>query len=153
MHRSLFEKVKILHREISENNIIITDPEMADGFTGMLIDLDPAIEDGKRTGGRQMTGTMEFMATDVLRGVEHTYRHGLYSFVYVLLWMYARCAWERKFQCKHKRPAQEEYFGEVVWEQCCRCRRREAMEYTHWCGLKVFWMSLCRHFLLHQAPV
>lgn len=98
-HRSLFEKARILHRDISENNIIITDPESANGFTGMLIDLDLAIEDNKRTGGRQMTGTMEFMAIDVLCGCEHTYRHDLESFFYVLLWMCARCAWDRGFLC------------------------------------------------------
>ncbi len=99
-HRSLLGKAKILHRDISENNIIVTDPEMADGFTGMLIDLDLAIVDGERTGGRHMTGTMEFMAIDVLRGVEHTYRHDLESFFYLLLWMCARRAWERGFQCR-----------------------------------------------------
>ena len=44
----------VVHRDISENNIII-DPE-----TGMLIDLDLAIVDGERTGGRHMTSTMEF---------------------------------------------------------------------------------------------
>lgn len=105
-HRSLLSNAKILHRDISENNIIVTDPEMAGGFTGMLIDLDLAIVDGERTGGRHMTGTMEFMAIDVLRGVEHTYRHDLESFFYVLLWMCARRAWEREFHCKRKdRPA------------------------------------------------
>jgi hypothetical protein len=101
-HRSLLGKAKILHRDISENNIIITDPEIADGFSGMLIDLDLAIVDGERTGGRHMTGTMEFMAIDVLRGVEHTYRHDLESFFYVLLWICARQAWEMEFQCKRK---------------------------------------------------
>jgi len=40
VHRSLFTDGKILHRDISENNIIITDPGKADGFKGMLIDLD-----------------------------------------------------------------------------------------------------------------
>jgi serine/threonine protein kinase len=75
-------KAKILHRDISENNIIITNPETAGGFTGMLIDLDLAIVSSERTGGRHMTGTMEFMAIDVLRGVEHTYRHDLESFFY-----------------------------------------------------------------------
>lgn len=40
-----------------------------------------------------MTGTMEFMAINILRrGVEHTYRHDLDSFFYVLLRMYARRA-------------------------------------------------------------
>ena len=105
-HRSLLNKAKILHRDISENNIIITDPKLAGGFTGMLIDLDLAIVDGERTGGRHMTGTMEFMAIDVLRGVEHTYRHDLESFFYVLLWICARRAWEREFHCRRKdRPA------------------------------------------------
>lgn len=51
MHRSLFAKVKFLNRDISENNIIITDPERADGFTGILIDLDLAIEHIKRRVG------------------------------------------------------------------------------------------------------
>lgn len=66
------------------------------------IDLDLAIVDGERTGGRHMTGTMEFMAIDVLRGIEHTYRHDLESFSYVLLWICARRAWEMEFHCKRK---------------------------------------------------
>lgn len=73
-----------VHRDISKNNIIITDPKTADGFTGMLIDLDLAIVGGERSGARHQTGTMEFMAIDVLRGVKHTYRHDLESFFYVL---------------------------------------------------------------------
>jgi serine/threonine protein kinase len=80
-HRSLFAKAKILHRDISQNNITITDPKPADGCTCMLIDLDLAIVGGERTSVRHQTGTMEFMAIDVLRGVEHTYRHDLESFV------------------------------------------------------------------------
>jgi hypothetical protein len=43
-HRSLYLVGHILHRDISENNIIKTDPEKADGFKGMLIDLDLAKE-------------------------------------------------------------------------------------------------------------
>jgi Fungal protein kinase len=35
-HRSLYTAGKILHRDISENNIIITDPKEADGFTGCI---------------------------------------------------------------------------------------------------------------------
>ena len=41
-HRSLYLDGNIPHRDISENNIIITDPENADGNSGMLIDLDLA---------------------------------------------------------------------------------------------------------------
>ena len=40
------------------------------------------------------------MAIEVLRRVSHTYRHDLESFFYVLLWMCARRAWEREFECK-----------------------------------------------------
>ncbi|KAI4106232.1 MAG: hypothetical protein L6R37_002319 [Teloschistes peruensis] len=99
-HRSLYIKGKILHRDISENNIIITDPKEAGGFTGMLIDEDLAKEIGSgRSGARHQTGTMEFMAIQVLQRVTHTYRHDLESFLYVLLWICARRAWERRFQC------------------------------------------------------
>ena len=99
-HRSLYFKGKILHRDISENNIIITDPETADGFTGVLIDLDLAKVVGSgRSGARHQTGTMEFMAIQVLQRVAHTYRHDLESFFYVLLWICARRAWETEFGC------------------------------------------------------
>lgn len=92
-HRSLYRKGKILHRNISENNIIITDPKEADDFTGMLIDEDLAKEIGSgRSGARHQTGTMEFMAIQVLQRVAHTYRHDLESFFYVLLWICARRA-------------------------------------------------------------
>ncbi|KAA6414276.1 MAG: hypothetical protein FRX48_02639 [Lasallia pustulata] len=99
-HRSLYTAGMILHRDISENNIIITDPKEADGFTGMLIDADLAKEIGSgRSGARHQTGTMEFMAIEVLRGISHTYRHDLESFFYVFLWICARRTWEREFLC------------------------------------------------------
>jgi hypothetical protein len=80
-HRSLLVKAKILHRDISGNNIIITDPKKANGCTGMLIGLlDLAIVGGERTGSQHQTGAMEFMAKDVLREVKHTYRHDRESF-------------------------------------------------------------------------
>lgn len=94
VHRSLFMDGKILHRDISENNIILTDPGKADGFKGMLIDLDLAKEEGAgRSGARHRTGTMEFMAIEVLLGISHTYRHDLESFFYVLIWQCARRGW------------------------------------------------------------
>ncbi|KAI4153240.1 MAG: hypothetical protein L6R39_001622 [Caloplaca ligustica] len=93
-HRSLFTEGKILHRDISENNIILTNPGEAEGFKGMLIDLDLAKEVGKvSSGARHRTGTMEFMAIEVLFGVSHTYRHDLESFFYVLIWLCARQGW------------------------------------------------------------
>ena len=99
-HRSLYLKGNILHRDISENNIIITNPDDTGGFAGMLIDLDLAKVLGSgRSGARHQTGTMEFMAIEVLLGIDHTYRHDLESFFYVLLWIFARRVWDREYFC------------------------------------------------------
>ncbi|OAA41627.1 serine/threonine-protein kinase Sgk2 [Metarhizium rileyi] len=104
-HQSLYTAGNILHRDISSNNIIITNPKMADGFRGMLIDLDLAkVRDSGPSGARHQTGTMQFMAIEVLRRVDHTYRHDLESFFYVLLWMCARCSWANGFGGEEKPP-------------------------------------------------
>ncbi|KAI0185376.1 serine/threonine-protein kinase Sgk2 [Xylaria flabelliformis] len=98
-HRYLLLVGGILHRDISPNNIIITDPaETEEKFRGMLIDLDLAKIDNNttRSEAKQPTGTMQFMAIQVLQGVDHTYRHDLESFFYVLLWMCARQSWENE---------------------------------------------------------
>ncbi|KAL7955674.1 serine/threonine-protein kinase Sgk2 [Trichoderma compactum] len=106
VHRSLSLDGKILHRDISENNIIITDPKKADGFKGMLIDLDLANEEGRGpSGARHRTGTMEFMAIEVLLGISHTYRHDLEAFFYVLLWLCARRGWALS-EAPHLQPRQ-----------------------------------------------
>ncbi|KJZ71431.1 hypothetical protein HIM_09155 [Hirsutella minnesotensis 3608] len=104
-HQSLYMTGNILHRDISSNNIIITDPETADGFKGMLIDLDLAkVRDSGPSGARHQTGTMQFMAVEVLRKADHTYRHDLESFFYVLLWMCARQSWNNGFAGEGKPP-------------------------------------------------
>ena len=62
-HRSLYINRGILHRDISENNIIITDPIRTNGFRGILIDLNLAKVVGSGpSGARHQTGTVEFMA-------------------------------------------------------------------------------------------
>ena len=104
---------KILHRDISENNIIITDPKETNGFTGMLIDAELGKESGSgRSGARHQTGTMEFMAIQVLQRVDHTYRYDLESFFYVLLWICARRVWERKFKCSAVNRPKESMLNE-----------------------------------------
>ncbi|KAK3948273.1 hypothetical protein QBC32DRAFT_63046 [Pseudoneurospora amorphoporcata] len=113
-HQSLYVTGKILHRDISPNNIIITDPEIADGFKGMLIDLDMAkAQNSGPSGARQITGTIQFMAIEVLRNIDHTYRHDLESFFYVLLWMCGRQSWHNGFSGNKKAP-QESVFQR--WE-------------------------------------
>ncbi|ODH51511.1 hypothetical protein GX48_02379 [Paracoccidioides brasiliensis] len=90
-HRSLYLDGNILYRDISENNIIITDPDKADGHSGMLIDLGLAKEvDSGRSGAQHRTGTMELMEIEVLLNIDHTYWHDLESFFYVLIWQCAR---------------------------------------------------------------
>ncbi|KAI0401432.1 hypothetical protein F4802DRAFT_580182 [Xylaria palmicola] len=49
------------------------------------------------------TGTMQFMAVEVLRKTDHTYRHDLES-LYVLLWMCARQSWRNGFARGEKPP-------------------------------------------------
>ncbi|KAG6147517.1 hypothetical protein E4U37_007957 [Claviceps purpurea] len=94
-HRSLYLEGKVLHRDISPHNIIITRPAMADGFKGMLIDLDMACTRGSdQDGASHAVGTLPYMAVEVLLKIDHTYRHDVESFFYVLLCMCGREAWD-----------------------------------------------------------
>ncbi|KAK3347631.1 kinase-like domain-containing protein, partial [Neurospora tetraspora] len=112
---SLFVTGNILHRDISPNNIITTDPETADGFKGMLIDLDMAkARNSGPSGARQITGTIQFMAIEVLRNINHTYRHDLESFFYVLLWMCVRQSWSNGFSRKNEKAPKESFLQR--WE-------------------------------------
>ncbi|KAG6290124.1 hypothetical protein E4U09_004590 [Claviceps aff. purpurea] len=94
-HRSLYLEGKILHRDISPHNIIITRSATANGFKGMLIDLDMACTRGSdQDGALHAVGTLPFMAAEVLLKIDHTYRHDVESFFYVLLRMCGREAWD-----------------------------------------------------------
>jgi hypothetical protein len=84
-HRSLYIEGKILHRDISVNNLIITDAEGEGDPRGMLTDLDLTTELDSGSGGGHHNGTLEFMAIEVLEGGSNTYRHDLESFFYVFL--------------------------------------------------------------------
>ncbi|KAM4067554.1 kinase [Hirsutella rhossiliensis] len=114
-HQSLYIDGNILHRDISSNNIIITGSKTVDGFKGMLIDLDLAkVRDSGPSGARHQTGTMQFMAIEVLRKADHTYRHDLESFFYVLLWMCGRESWERGGFGQGEEPPKESLLR--AWE-------------------------------------
>jgi serine/threonine protein kinase len=90
-HRSLLEAGRILHRDVSENNIIITEAATERDPKGILVDLDLAIElDSLLSGVSHRTGNLQFMAIEVLEGKEHTYRHDLESFFHILIWMCIR---------------------------------------------------------------
>ncbi|KAI9764729.1 MAG: hypothetical protein M1840_008121 [Geoglossum simile] len=111
-HRSLYQDGKILHRDVSKNNIIITDAKKEEDPSGMLIDLDLARESGGGpSGARHQTGTMEFMAIEVLEGRAHTYRHDLESFFYVFLWVIIRHGWRTSDDLPVESRLQEWYTG------------------------------------------
>lgn len=104
-HQSLYVTGNILHRDISSSNIIIVDTKKPEDFKGMLIDLNLAkVRDSGPSGARHQTGTIQFMAIEVLRKANHTYRHDLESFFYVLLWMSARYSWRNGLGGKEEPP-------------------------------------------------
>lgn len=101
-HKELYRRAGILHRDVSENNIVLTDPDTNNGCTGLLIDLDRAIETTKMSSGLlTLTGTREFMAYGLLNAkpskpAVHTYQHDIESFFYVLLWVCGIRSWTNK---------------------------------------------------------
>ncbi|SZF00970.1 unnamed protein product [Blumeria hordei] len=118
-HRSLLKDAMILHRDISENNIILTGSDVGKNWRGFLIDLDLAVllsNDKAQRKIQAMTGTMEFMALELLSGscvktgaiVNHSYRHDLESFFYVLLWLCMSNGWENG---KKGEKADQEYLS------------------------------------------
>ncbi|PHH73749.1 hypothetical protein CDD80_3607 [Ophiocordyceps camponoti-rufipedis] len=109
-HRSLFMDAGILHRDISVDNVIITDPQVAEGMRGILIDLDLAKEVGSDvTGARHRTGASHFMSIEALRQSDAalTYRHDLEGFLYILLWCAAYVSWDKAFVVTNKKAAKK----------------------------------------------
>ncbi|VCU39144.1 Bgt-51244 [Blumeria graminis f. sp. tritici] len=120
-HQSLYMETKILHRDISMNNIILTDPKRNDGCHGVLIDLDLAIsltDDDCSESSKTLTGTMEFMAIGLLKEYTypsngkftHTYRHDLESFFFVLISACIRFGWGKN-ESPHMETIRKWYKG------------------------------------------
>jgi serine/threonine protein kinase len=90
-YRWLFEVPKILHRDISLNNLMLR--KEGDKVYAVLNDFDLAVSaDVKSTSSKQRTGTKPFMAIDLLRPDPpvHMCRHDLESMFYVLVWITSR---------------------------------------------------------------
>ena len=87
-HQSLRNKAGILHRDISKNNLLVSE-EADSTWSGFLIDLDLAIMEKrlKASGARDKTGTKAFMAIGALDGEKHSFMHDLESFFWVLFWI------------------------------------------------------------------
>lgn len=86
--QSLYLEANILRRDISRQNIIIVSPLFPDSPTGILIDLDGALDLSEPLPEIQLLiGILGFMACGILGGDDHTYRHDLESLFYVFLWL------------------------------------------------------------------
>ncbi|KAJ3505823.1 hypothetical protein NLJ89_g7215 [Agrocybe chaxingu] len=102
-HYHTYTTGRVLHRDISENNLMFAHPKDFGKSTtsiirGILNDFDLASEvddDGfvPRTNAHHRTGTQPFMAKDLLLPPHksstppiHCYRHDLESFFYFLIW-------------------------------------------------------------------
>jgi serine/threonine protein kinase len=74
-YRSLHLDGKILHRDISPNNIMLAEDKKEGEPWGFLIDLDLSMElaVGPARPG-EIIGTKAFMAIDVLKCIPRTYR-------------------------------------------------------------------------------
>jgi len=90
VHRWLYEKVGILHRDLSPNNIMY---RVIEGKVyGVLTDYDLAswtrtLRDDYIKTSQQRTGTLPFMAHGLLDGRDplHMYRHDVESLFYIML--------------------------------------------------------------------
>ncbi|KAG9217707.1 hypothetical protein CCMSSC00406_0003604 [Pleurotus cornucopiae] len=86
-HHAATKYGRILHRDISENNLLWT--RRANGVFGVLNDWDLATPINAKCGTtNHRTGTGPFMALELLDKVPpvHLYRHDLESLFYVLIW-------------------------------------------------------------------
>ncbi|KAF8144290.1 hypothetical protein K438DRAFT_1992935 [Mycena galopus ATCC 62051] len=88
-YRWLYEKAKVMHRDISLGNL--TYRIKNDKIFGVLNDFDLSLllDADNISTSRQRTGTKPFMAIDLLvpQPPPHLYRHDLESLYYVILWI------------------------------------------------------------------
>ncbi|KAI3329910.1 hypothetical protein F4824DRAFT_480598 [Ustulina deusta] len=78
VHKSLYQQGRIVHRDISLKNILITEPEEDRDPRDILIDLNVAIDlhEGPRHAS-DIFGTKLFIGIGNVLGEVHKYRHDL----------------------------------------------------------------------------
>ncbi|TRM60816.1 hypothetical protein BD626DRAFT_632260 [Schizophyllum amplum] len=90
-HEQLVYDRRILHSDISDNNVMMRTGPPGSLRGGLLIDLDYAAFIGEQrdsTSTAHRTGTLPFMAWEILKNgdkIPHEPRHDLESFLYVLI--------------------------------------------------------------------
>ncbi|KAJ1866234.1 hypothetical protein LPJ55_006024 [Coemansia sp. RSA 990] len=88
-HKAVLDHCQILHRDISENNIMFT--RSGNNIHGMLIDFDNAVDANaaRNRSGPVCTGTLPFMSVNNLRKakVARTAVDDMESVLYLLIWL------------------------------------------------------------------
>ncbi|KAF5383710.1 hypothetical protein D9615_003840 [Tricholomella constricta] len=102
VHYLAFANAKELHQDLTPNNLMFkrTDHASDSKATGILQDWDYVVDSDDQM--RHRTGTMAFMASDLLsdQSPPHLYRHDLESFFYILVW----AAFNYDFDTKERLP-------------------------------------------------
>ncbi|KAJ2376064.1 hypothetical protein H4S02_008036 [Coemansia sp. RSA 2611] len=87
-HHAIVERCQILHRDISDNNILVV--RSGDTVRGLLIDFDCAIDTSKDRGDvrHEMTGTLPYMSFNNISSsnVKRTSLDDCESMLYLLCW-------------------------------------------------------------------
>ncbi|KAE8361713.1 hypothetical protein BDV27DRAFT_166717 [Aspergillus caelatus] len=88
-YQSLHTKAGLLQGDVSTGNLILNEDVGNPSWSAFLIDLDLSIENHRErpSGARGKTGTRAFMAIGLLLGEQHSFRHDLESFFWVLFWI------------------------------------------------------------------
>ncbi|KOC17685.1 hypothetical protein AFLA70_482g000711 [Aspergillus flavus AF70] len=88
-YQSLHTKAGLLQGDVSTGNLILNEDVGNQSWSAFLIDLDLSIENHRErpSGARGKTGTRAFMAIGLLLGEQHSFRHDLESFFWVLFWI------------------------------------------------------------------
>ncbi|KAE8353895.1 hypothetical protein BDV28DRAFT_97792 [Aspergillus coremiiformis] len=88
-YQSLHTQAGFLQGDVSPGNLILNEDKENPSWSAFLIDLDLAIEEQREqsSGARGKTGTRAFMAIGLLLDEQHSFRHDLESFFWVLFWI------------------------------------------------------------------
>ncbi|KAL2679337.1 hypothetical protein Neosp_010110 [[Neocosmospora] mangrovei] len=126
-YRSLHLDGKILHRDISPNNIMLTEDKKEGEPWGFLIDLDMSMELAVRPARPdKIIGTKAFMAIGVMKRRQRTYRQDLESFFRLQRWMVGN--WNELAQ-KKSEDMKDENFAAILGEFKPQFRGLEGLAY------------------------
>ncbi|KAF5383652.1 hypothetical protein D9615_003843 [Tricholomella constricta] len=127
--------LKVLHRDLSANNLRFRCTDNGGKAQGILTDWDMAseVEDSDQillSTATHRTGTIPFMAVDLLvvnpRPPPHLFRHDLESFFYILVWAAFYYDFDKK-ECRSTEPSTQpplERWNNADLEVCANAKFR-----------------------------